>query len=151
MVKKRQTDANDGTSSTDSGEEELLNGHAHGAASGATICQHIKKGVDTAQLRRNLKSTGLLYECVKCQTLAGANGGETAAECEVDNTLWLCLKCGSQLCGRARNQHALQHHQVSRSSWILPILFTLSNLCSLLSLSIFLCCRHLARIVMLWH
>lgn len=115
MVKKRQTDANDGTSSTDSGEEELLNGHAHGAASGATICQHIKKAVDTAQLRRNLKSTGLLYECVKCQTLAGANGGETAAECEVDNTLWLCLKCGSQLCGRARNQHALQHHQVSRS------------------------------------
>lgn len=112
MVKKRQTDANDGSSSTDSGAEEL-NGHAHGAASGATICQHIKKAVDTAQLRRSLKSTGLLYECSKCQTLAGANAGDSA-ECEVDNTLWLCLKCGSQLCGRARNQHALQHHQVSR-------------------------------------
>lgn len=133
MVKKRQTDANDGSSSTDSGEEELLNGHAHGAASGATICQHIKKAVDTAQLRRSLKTTGLLYECSKCQTLAGANGGDSA-ECEVDNTLWLCLKCGSQLCGRARNQHALQHHQVSKRGNYL-FLFGASNLSLSLPLS----------------
>lgn len=141
MVKKRQTDANDGSSSTDSGAEEL-NGHAHGAASGATICQHIKKAVDTAQLRRSLKSTGLLYECSKCQTLAGANAGDSA-ECEVDNTLWLCLKCGSQLCGRARNQHALQHHQVSRRGEV-------STCLALISLSHSLNFRHLARTVMLW-
>lgn len=143
MVKKRQTDANDGSSSTDSGAEEL-NGHAHGAASGATICQHIKKAVDTAQLRRSLKSTGLLYECSKCQTLAGANAGDSG-ECEVDNTLWLCLKCGSQLCGRARNQHALQHHQVSRKGEFSTCLALIS-----LSLSHSLNFRHLARTVMLW-
>ncbi|KAH8416530.1 hypothetical protein KR222_007785 [Zaprionus bogoriensis] len=119
MVKKRQTDANDGASSTDSGgEEPLLNGHGHGAASGAPICQHIKKSVDTAHLHRQLKQTGLLYECVKCQksaAITNAAGVESAADCKVDNTLWLCLKCGTQLCGRARNQHALQHHQTPRS------------------------------------
>ncbi|KAH8414829.1 hypothetical protein KR215_006041 [Drosophila sulfurigaster] len=116
MVKKRQTDAQqDGNSSTDSG------------ASGAAVCQHIKRAVDTTRLRRQLKATGLLYECVQCQKLnatnvAGSSGnggvdgsGESSATCEADNTLWLCLNCGTQLCGRERNTHALQHHQTPRS------------------------------------
>lgn len=112
MVKKRQTDAQEGTSSTDSGEEELMNGHA-GAGSAATVCQHIKKAVDTTRLRRQLKSTGLLYECQQCQKLNLPNGtGGDSTDCEYDNTLWLCLKCGTQLCGRQRNEHALQHFKV---------------------------------------
>ncbi|XP_030564447.1 ubiquitin carboxyl-terminal hydrolase 16 isoform X1 [Drosophila novamexicana] len=115
MVKKRQTDAQEGTSSTDSGEEELMNGHA-GAGSVATVCQHIKKAVDTTRLRRQLKSTGLLYECQQCQKLNLPNGtGGDSTDCEYDNTLWLCLKCGTQLCGRQRNEHALQHFKKPHS------------------------------------
>jgi len=92
-----------------------MNGHGHGTANGAAVCQHIKKAVDTSRLRRHLKTTGLLYECVQCQKLNASNDatGEGSADCELDNTLWLCLKCGTQLCGRERNKHALQHHQVS--------------------------------------
>ncbi|KAH8283247.1 hypothetical protein KR044_000967 [Drosophila immigrans] len=121
MVKKRQTDAHDADSSTDSGEEELMNGHGHGhghVASGATICQHIKRAVDTTRLRRQLKATGLLYECVQCQKLlhaTNAAGSSETQECEADNTLWLCLNCGTQLCGRERNMHALLHHQTPHS------------------------------------
>ncbi|XP_034489855.1 ubiquitin carboxyl-terminal hydrolase 16 isoform X2 [Drosophila innubila] len=115
MVKKRQTDAHEGDSSTDSGEEELMNGH--GTANGAAVCQHIKKAVDTSRLRRHLKSTGLLYECVQCQKLNASNdaAGGGSTDCEYDNALWLCLKCGTQLCGRERKKHALQHHQTPHS------------------------------------
>lgn len=136
MVKKRQTDAHDPASSTDSGEEELQQHRSGALAAGqaldgatptAACCQHIKKAVDATRLRRQLKVTGLLYECSQCQKLgqakAGAEAGSPAAaansagggepgDYEFDSTLWLCLKCGSQLCGRARKKHALEHYQV---------------------------------------
>lgn len=113
MVKKRQTDAQqDGGSWSDSGEEEMVNGHA-AAGSNAPSCQHIKKAVDPTRLRRHLKSTGLLYDCQMCQKLNPPNSsGNESAACEYDNTLWLCLKCGTQLCSRERNKHALLHYQV---------------------------------------
>ncbi|XP_017963062.1 ubiquitin carboxyl-terminal hydrolase 45 [Drosophila navojoa] len=116
MVKKRQTDAQqDGSSWTDSGEEEMVNGHA-AAGSNATSCQHIKKAVDPTRLRRHLKSTGLLYDCQMCLKLKPPNeSGNESAACEYDNTLWLCLKCGSQLCSRERNKHALLHYQTPHS------------------------------------
>ncbi|ALC48683.1 CG4165 [Drosophila busckii] len=122
MVKKRQGDAYEtagGGSSTDSGEEQqLTNGHGH--ASGNNCCQHIKKSVDTARLRRQLKTTGLLYDCPQCQKLnvqqpIAAGEATTTGECEIDNALWLCLKCGTQLCGRSCNKHALQHHETPHS------------------------------------
>ncbi|XP_068158915.1 LOW QUALITY PROTEIN: ubiquitin carboxyl-terminal hydrolase 16/45 [Drosophila tropicalis] len=119
MVKKRQTDVHENGSSTDTGDEE--NHQAGGATNlssgSASACQHIKKSVDATKLRRQLKLTGLLYECSQCQKMK--SGGDAApdpsASFEYDNTLWLCLKCGTQLCGRARNQHALQHYQTPHS------------------------------------
>lgn len=113
MVKKRQSDAQqDGGSWSDSGEEEMVNGHA-AAGSNAPSCQHIKKAVDPTRLRRHLKSTGLLYDCQMCQKLnPPSESGNESAACEYDNTLWLCLKCGTQLCSRERNKHALLHYQV---------------------------------------
>ncbi|KAH8357960.1 hypothetical protein KR200_007226 [Drosophila serrata] len=139
MVKKRQTDAHDQASSTDSGEEDLQH-HRSGTASGtvmdgatptASSCQHIKKAVDAARLRRQLRSTGLLYECSQCQKLcqaktaasgtesatsaSGSAGGGEPGDYEFDSTLWLCLKCGIQLCGRARKKHALEHYQTPHS------------------------------------
>ncbi|XP_017064715.1 ubiquitin carboxyl-terminal hydrolase 16 [Drosophila eugracilis] len=131
MVKKRQADSHDHESSTDSGDEELHHrntlgsaGQADGTTPTASSCQHIKKAVDAARLRRILKPTGLLYECSQCQKLgktagegAAASGGSNgeAGEFEFDSTLWLCLKCGSQLCGRARHKHALEHYQTPHS------------------------------------
>ncbi|KAH8419793.1 hypothetical protein KR009_002663 [Drosophila setifemur] len=165
MVKKRQTDnAHDNASSTDSGEDDHHHHHHHhmhhagrsangtpsvdGSTPSPATCQHIKKAVDPARLRRLLKTTGLLYECSQCQKLGqksavGAAGGgvgggegggaggesqEAGAEgeaassapaepgdIEFDSTLWLCLKCGSQLCGRARHKHALEHYQTPHS------------------------------------
>ncbi|XP_016996791.3 ubiquitin carboxyl-terminal hydrolase 16/45 [Drosophila takahashii] len=130
MVKKRQTDNHDHASSTDSGDEEHLHqrsnplvaaGEADGGATpSAASCQHIKKAVDATRLRRLLKSTGLVYECSQCQKL-GKKGGSTdgsggePGDFEFDSTLWLCLKCGSQLCGRAHHKHALEHYQTPHS------------------------------------
>ncbi|KAI8033951.1 ubiquitin carboxyl-terminal hydrolase 45 isoform X1 [Drosophila gunungcola] len=135
MVKKRQADSHDhDQSSTDSGDEELHHrnalgsaGQAEGATPTSASCQHIKKAVDAAGLRRVLKPTGLLYECSQCLKLgktttgpdgaarsSGAAGGEPG-DIEFDSTLWLCLKCGSQLCGRSRHKHALEHYQTPHS------------------------------------
>lgn len=135
MVKKRQTDAHDATSSTDSGEDDRHQLHHHhpggrsagpaGASidgsspSSSTMCQHIKRAVDATKLRRQLKTTGLVYECSQCQKLGqqkqspDADAGPKSGDIEYDSTLWLCLKCGTQLCGRSRNKHALEHHKVS--------------------------------------
>ncbi|XP_016038181.2 ubiquitin carboxyl-terminal hydrolase 16 [Drosophila simulans] len=134
MVKKRQADSHDHDCSTDSGNEDLHHrtalgspGQTDGATPTTASCQHIKKAVDAARLRRLLKSTGLLYECSQCQKLgkiadSGAGAGEgavgsggNAVAVEFDSTLWLCLKCGSQLCGRARHKHALEHYQTPHS------------------------------------
>ncbi|XP_017054947.1 ubiquitin carboxyl-terminal hydrolase 16 [Drosophila ficusphila] len=133
MVKKRQADSHDHESSTDSGDEELHHrshalgsaGQADGATPSSASCQHIKKAVDATWLRRQLKATGLLYECSQCQKLgktaaeaggtAGPGSGGEPGDFEFDSTLWLCLKCGSQLCGRARHKHALEHYQTPRS------------------------------------
>lgn len=134
MVKKRQTDAHDATSSTDSGEDDRHHLHHHhpggrsagsagasidGSSPSSTTCQHIKRAVDATKLRRQLKATGLVYECSQCQKLGqqkqspDADAGPKADDIEYDSTLWLCLKCGTQLCGRSRNKHALEHHKVS--------------------------------------
>lgn len=85
-------------------------------------CQHIKKSVDTLKLRKLLNNIGLLAECSQCQKFfANASpsppchdfdGPDSPYSFEYDNTLWLCLKCGTQLCGRSRNQHALLHYKV---------------------------------------
>lgn len=108
VKKKRQSDHHDG-SSTESSEEMKTN-------ASATDCPHTKKAIDTNKLRKVLKP-GLLKTCAECEkspqtngVLAGDHGDE---EVVYDNTLWLCMKCGSQLCGRSKKQHALNHFQVN--------------------------------------
>ncbi|TMW41649.1 hypothetical protein DOY81_013270 [Sarcophaga bullata] len=85
-------------------------------------CSHVKRAVDSAKLRKLLKTTGLLLDCEQCLNSAVASPAVEACEkpdspggFEYDNTLWLCLKCGSQLCGRSKNQHALLHYKTPRS------------------------------------
>lgn len=112
VKKKRQSDAHDDGSSTDSGDDK-----SKGSPSSACQCQHIKSAVDSNALRKKLKATGLSLQCSLCSknlvTAAASPESEVNEDgFEYDSTLWLCLRCGSQLCGRSKNQHALQHFKV---------------------------------------
>lgn len=113
MGKNHQPDVREYDSSTDSSEEKSS------PTAPSRSCQHLKKSVDSSKLRKYLKATGLLLECPQCQKMnACMSTGETldssdaVGSFEYDNTLWLCLKCGTQLCGRNKNKHALQHFEV---------------------------------------
>ncbi|XP_073829445.1 ubiquitin specific protease 16/45 [Musca autumnalis] len=117
MGKNHQPDNWDDGSS-DSGEEKSS------PTAATRSCPHLKRAVDAAKLRKLLKGTGLLLDCTECNKMGvaspAAEASQTSLESpsmsfECDNTLWLCLKCGSQLCGRSKNQHALQHFKTPRS------------------------------------
>ncbi|XP_023300544.2 ubiquitin carboxyl-terminal hydrolase 45 [Lucilia cuprina] len=114
MVKNYQ-EWNDASSSDSSDEKANPTGASRS-------CDHVKKAVDSTKLRKLLKTTGLVFECVQCQRLgvtsATAEASETAESpgaFEYDNTLWLCLRCGTQLCGRSKNKHALKHFKTPHS------------------------------------
>lgn len=117
VKKKRQSDLHEG-SSTESSEEMKTSSLA-----AENLCHHTKKAVDTNRLRKVLKPIGLQKTCSECdknttQTngVGGEHGPDPSPDDEeviYDNTLWLCMKCGSQMCGRAKNQHALNHFKVS--------------------------------------
>ncbi|XP_061388617.1 ubiquitin carboxyl-terminal hydrolase 16/45 [Musca vetustissima] len=114
MGKNHQPDNWDDGSS-DSGEEKTS------PTAVTRSCPHLKRAVDSAKLRKLLKGTGLLLDCTECQRMGFTSPATEASESpssvdiEYDNTLWLCLKCGSQLCGRSKNQHALHHFKTPRS------------------------------------
>ena len=114
VKKKRQSDVHDGDSSTDSGDDT-----SKCSPTATTTCQHVKSSVDSNALRKKLKTSGLALECSQCNKKEpGVVLPDTVAHeedgFEYDNTLWLCLRCGSQLCGRSRNQHALEHFKVKQ-------------------------------------
>ncbi|XP_077284168.1 ubiquitin specific protease 16/45 isoform X2 [Arctopsyche grandis] len=76
----------------------------------SATCPHLQKAVDLNKLRKAINKTGgLATACAKCPPpLPDADFIE-------DDTLWVCLTCGSQLCGRMRNKHALDHFKTPRS------------------------------------
>lgn len=109
MARKRRQDdpyANDSDSSSESNSNTGKNG---------SKCPHIKRAVDPQRLRRAYKKSSFENEkCVECAKMPNG-GGLDDKDFEYDQTLWMCLKCGSNLCGRTVNQHALKHHQTPRS------------------------------------
>ncbi|XP_059617458.1 ubiquitin carboxyl-terminal hydrolase 16 [Phlebotomus argentipes] len=116
MVKnKRQADPvveNDG-STTESCDEKQINSNQSGSS-----CPHANKSVDQNRLRKLLKSSGLSEDCSECSKTSSANStaeNELESCFEYDSSLWMCLKCGSHLCGRSRRQHALNHYTTPRS------------------------------------
>lgn len=103
MVKAK----NDEGSSTDScDEKDKLDDKT------ATGCSHVNKSIESSKLRKVLKTGGIHQKCCEC---VKSPDPEIATDemFEYDNTLWLCLRCGSQLCGRRMNRHALVHFEVS--------------------------------------
>jgi len=112
MVKAKTTsDVTDGFT-TDSENENDKNNDEKGTSS----CPHIAKAADPSRLRKVLKGTSFQTKCSECdknpsENLPPAEESELCAE--YYGPLWLCLKCGTQLCGRARRQHAKAHFEVS--------------------------------------
>lgn len=102
MVKK-----NDDGSSTDSCDERDKNDDKV-----VTGCSHVAKSLETSKLRKLMRSGGISQKCCECEKLPDPDLANDDMY-EYDNTLWLCLRCGTQLCGRRKNKHALAHYDVS--------------------------------------
>uniref|UniRef100_A0A2M3YYA6 Putative ubiquitin carboxyl-terminal hydrolase 45 isoform x2 n=1 Tax=Anopheles braziliensis TaxID=58242 RepID=A0A2M3YYA6_9DIPT len=120
MGKRQRSDYKDeGASSTESNDDSL----SPSKMLGGEVCSHIQKGIDLPTIRKQIKTQGYRSTCKACDQNPSAKGSESSTVNSItidgpdssDNTLWLCLKCGSQLCGRNRNQHALLHYQTPRS------------------------------------
>ncbi|CAK1550366.1 unnamed protein product [Leptosia nina] len=103
VKKKRQSDPTEnGDESTESCDETVK-----------SICPHVAKAVDLAKLKRALKTNGFEKECAECKKNPKTEADDP--NFEIDLTLWICLRCGTQLCGRARNKHALNHFNTPHS------------------------------------
>uniref|UniRef100_A0A2M4AHM9 Putative ubiquitin carboxyl-terminal hydrolase 45 isoform x2 n=1 Tax=Anopheles triannulatus TaxID=58253 RepID=A0A2M4AHM9_9DIPT len=118
MGKRQRSEYKDeGASSTESNDDSL----SPSKMIGGEVCSHIQKGIDLPTIRKQIKTQGYRSTCKMCDQNSSTKGSEsttsstTEGPSDSDNTLWLCLKCGSQLCGRNRNQHALFHYQTPRS------------------------------------
>lgn len=108
--KRRQGDphANGSESSSDDNEKN--------DSSRPSKCPHIKRSVDAQRLRKAFKTSPIENEkCVQCSKMPNGTAELEPADFEYDYTLWMCLKCGTNSCGRSINKHALAHFQVSHS------------------------------------
>lgn len=104
MVKKRRQGDPHENESDSSSDDNFKNGSNQ-------KCSHIKKAVNMQNLRKMFKKSSVQNEkCVECTKMS--NGDADTGDYEYDRSLWMCLKCGSHLCGRSVNQHALKHYQV---------------------------------------
>lgn len=105
MVKASKNDEGSSTDSCD--EKDKIEDKV------ATGCSHINKSLDSTKLRKILKANGVHSKCCECEKMPKDPEMALDDMYEYDNTLWLCLRCGSQLCGRRMNKHALVHYNVS--------------------------------------
>lgn len=102
--KKRQGDP--GSSEGGSTDDENQN---------VTECAHINKAVDLQKIRKTLQKVGFQTECEECKRNPNPSDLEMIGDYEFDLSLWMCLRCGNQACGRSKNQHALQHFRTPHS------------------------------------
>lgn len=75
-------------------------------------CSHINKAVDLQKIKKSLTRLGFFKDCEECKVLPAEAESE---DIDYDMTLWLCLKCGNQACGRGRKAHALKHYNTPHS------------------------------------
>lgn len=116
MVKKRRQ-ADPSVNDSDSTSDENFRSEKGGES--ASKCVHIKKAVDWQKLRRKYKNSTIENEkCVECVKTLNGDTEKNDDDFEVDLSLWMCLKCGTHLCGRMVNEHALKHYKVSSVQFI---------------------------------
>lgn len=103
--KKRQSEPNmdEDNDSTESCDENQ-NGF---------FCSHIAKAVDLSKVKKIIRN-GLCTECPECEKNPIENGS-LEDDYEYDLSLWLCLRCGNQGCGRSKRKHALNHYNKPHS------------------------------------
>ncbi|XP_005073912.1 ubiquitin carboxyl-terminal hydrolase 16 isoform X2 [Mesocricetus auratus] len=77
------------------------------------MCRHLRKGLEQGSLKKALANV----EWNICQDCKTDNKVKDSPEDEAeDPSVWLCLKCGHQGCGRdSQEQHALKHYSTPRS------------------------------------
>jgi hypothetical protein len=136
MVKK----TDDGSSTDSCDEKDKMEDKA------ATGCGHVNKSIELSKLRKAMKSGGIHQNCIECEKNPPVTDEANDDGFEYDNTLWLCLRCGLQLCGRRKNKHALRHFEVSLITFLFFIILSRPLLIDL-TFSFF---RHRIVIVMHW-
>ncbi|XP_072441044.1 ubiquitin carboxyl-terminal hydrolase 16 [Chiloscyllium punctatum] len=75
-------------------------------------CLHVRKAVNLNQIKKQLHQ-----RCWNvCEDCKANTKTEEKHELDDNQTVWLCLKCGHQGCGRnSEEQHALKHHEKQHS------------------------------------
>lgn len=91
---------NDSTESCDENQNE-------------TLCPHIGKAVDFNRIKKNIKP-GNVGKCPRCVS-TGSSFMPMFDGLEFEYSLWLCLRCGNQACGRNQFSHALEHFNTPMS------------------------------------
>lgn len=105
--KRRQSDPHSNGRESSSDDNEKKDGNNESSET----CLHLKKSVDIQKLRKIFKTS---IENEKCSACSKINLSDLV-DGEYDKSLWMCLKCGSHLCGRYVNKHALVHYETPRS------------------------------------
>ncbi|KAM6223494.1 ubiquitin carboxyl-terminal hydrolase 16 [Rhynchocyon petersi] len=78
------------------------------------VCRHIRKGLEQGNLKKALVNVEWNV-CQDCKTDNRVKD-KSEEETEENPSVWLCLKCGHQGCGRnSQEQHALKHYLTPRS------------------------------------
>ncbi|XP_045195108.1 ubiquitin carboxyl-terminal hydrolase 16-like [Mercenaria mercenaria] len=90
-------------------------------------CVHVNKAINFSTMKKGLGKQ-VFGECAGCakdaskkepKTLMDHLEGATSSDFieEVEQTLWVCLQCGNQGCGRTSpEKHAMKHYETPRSS-----------------------------------
>ncbi|XP_057552442.1 ubiquitin carboxyl-terminal hydrolase 16 isoform X3 [Hippopotamus amphibius kiboko] len=78
------------------------------------VCRHIRKGLEQGNLKKALVNVEWNI-CQDCKTDNKVKD-KSEEETEENPSVWLCLKCGHQGCGRnSQEKHALKHYMTPRS------------------------------------
>lgn len=76
-------------------------------------CCHAIRAVSLTSVKKVLKAVSELGTCSQCEKRQRETDGDAK---EDPNTVWMCLQCGHQGCGRySEDKHALRHHETPRS------------------------------------
>ncbi|XP_019060726.1 ubiquitin carboxyl-terminal hydrolase 16 isoform X2 [Fukomys damarensis] len=78
------------------------------------VCRHIRKGLEQGNLKKALVDVewNICQDCKMDNKVKDKSEEDT----EENPSVWLCLKCGHQGCGRnSQEKHALKHYMIPRS------------------------------------